>query len=75
MIDLELDRMYATGALNTYIAELSEWIAEKEAAIEKHKDKTYMLPVIESLQKHIDEARSLLGKAENYHAGKQANKG
>lgn len=70
MVDLELDRMYAEGALNTYMAELSDWIAEKEAMIKKHKDKAYLAPVVESLQKHVDYARSLLSKAENYHASK-----
>lgn len=74
MIDLELDRMYAEGALNTYMAELSEWITEKEASLHKHKDKAYLLPVVESLQKHVDFARELLSKAENFRAQKEAAK-
>jgi hypothetical protein len=71
MIDLELDRMYAEGALNTYIDELSEWIRHKEAAIAKDKHKAFLAPVIKNLEEHIDFARSLLSKAENFRAHKE----
>jgi hypothetical protein len=73
MIDLEMDRRYAEGALNTYIAELSAWIGEKEAAIEKNKHKTFLAPILRSLQKHIDETRPLFSEAENFHAQKQTS--
>jgi hypothetical protein len=74
MVDLELDRMYAEGALNTYMAELSAWIAEKEASIQQNRHKTYLAPILASLQKHVDETRALLSKAENFRAQKDASR-
>ena len=71
MVDLKLDEMYAAGALNTYIDELTEWIREKEASIAKRKDKAYLLPVIDHLEKHIEYVRSLLSEAENYRSKKK----
>jgi hypothetical protein len=74
VIDLKIDEMYTAGALNTFIDELSDWIREKEAAVEKHRQKTYLAPVLADLQKHIDETKALLVKAENYLANQETAK-
>ena len=74
MIDLELDRMYAEGALNTFIDDLSAWIHEKEAALEQRREKPIWAPVVKSLQIHIDETKSLLSKAENFRAHKEGRR-
>jgi predicted HD phosphohydrolase len=63
--------MYTAGALNTFIDDLSKWIHEKEAAIEKNRHNEFLAPVIADLQKHVEETRAALVKAERYLAEKE----
>jgi len=74
MIDLKIDEMYTAGALNTFIDDLREWIRQKEAAIDQRKQKSHWAPILEDLQKHVDETKSLLVKAERYLAEKESDK-
>jgi hypothetical protein len=73
MIDLKIDEMYASGALNTYIDELRQWIREEEAAIEKHKFTKRMLgDLLADSGKRLDSLKEHLVKAETYLSEKKA---
>ena len=74
MIDLKIDEMYATGALNTFIDELREWIYEEEASIEKHKNKSMLGDILADSRKRLDSLKAHLVKAENYMAEKKTSK-
>jgi hypothetical protein len=71
MVDLKIDEMYASGALNTYIDELREWVRAEEASIEQHKTKSMLGDILADSRRRLDVFKALLVRAENYLAEKK----
>jgi hypothetical protein len=66
MIEIDFKKLHREGTLDSFIEELKDLTLKQQEAIDKYKDRKFLAPIIQNLQKKVDRWHTIVETAEAF---------